>query len=80
MKHDGASASYVQNEVSQRRCSNALNEHLDRRTLHSLAFGDRPIPDEIQPNLSDHRHPCPGGHGVLLKERGQCFLVNIRRL
>ena len=44
-------------------------KHLDRGTLQCPAFGDAPIPDDIQLNLSDHRYPYPGDHGVLFEER-----------
>ena len=44
-------------------------KHLDRGTLQCPAFGDTPIPDDIQLNLSDHRYPYPGDHGVLFEER-----------
>jgi hypothetical protein len=44
-------------------------KHLDHGTLQCPAFGDEPIPDDIQLNLSDHRYPYPGDHGILFEER-----------
>jgi len=38
--------------------------HLDRETFKCSAFDDRPIPEDIQFNLCDHRYPYPGDHGV----------------
>ena len=49
-------------------------KHLDRGTLQCPAFGDKPIPDDIQLNLSDHRYPYPGDHGVLFEERDSSVL------
>jgi hypothetical protein len=44
-------------------------KHLDRGTLQCPAFRNKPIPDDIQLNLSDHRYPYPGDHGILFEER-----------
>jgi hypothetical protein len=49
-------------------------KHLDRRTLQCPAFGNKPIPDDIQLNLSDHRYPYPGDHGILFEERRSSML------
>ncbi|MGZ4853175.1 MAG: hypothetical protein ACXV3D_08345 [Halobacteriota archaeon] len=44
-------------------------------------FWNKPIPDDIQLNLCDHRYPYPGDHGILFEENVlQCSLVNIRYL
>ena len=48
--------------------------HLDRRTLRCPAFGNKPIPDDIQLNLSDHRYPYPGDRGILFEERHSSVL------
>ena len=56
-------------------------KHLDRRTLQCPAFGNKPIPDDIQLNLSDHRDPYPGTTAYCLKKDVlQSFLMNIRCL
>jgi hypothetical protein len=49
-------------------------KHFDRRTLQCPAFGNKPIPDDIQLNLSDHRYPYPGDHGILFEERRSSVL------
>jgi hypothetical protein len=49
-------------------------KHLDRGTLQCPAFGNKPIPDDIQLNLSDHRYPYPGDHGILFEERRSSVL------
>ncbi|HYA32448.1 MAG TPA: hypothetical protein VEG65_00390 [Candidatus Bathyarchaeia archaeon] len=43
-------------------------KHLDRATLQCPAFGNEQIPEDIQLNLSDHRFPYPGDHGVLFQD------------
>ncbi|HYC19403.1 MAG TPA: hypothetical protein VEF35_02120 [Candidatus Bathyarchaeia archaeon] len=49
-------------------------KYLNRRTLQCPAFGKQPIPDDIQLNLSDHRYPYPGDHGILFEERRSSML------
>jgi len=49
-------------------------KHLDRGTLQCPAFGNKPIPEDIQLNLSDHRDPYPGDHGILFEERRSSVL------
>lgn len=44
-------------------------KHLNRETLTCPAFGDKPIPDDIQLNLSDHRYPYPSDHGIQFEDR-----------
>jgi len=51
-------------------------KHLDRGTLQCPAFGNKPIPDDIQLNLSDHRYPYPGDHGILFEERRSSALFS----
>lgn len=43
-------------------------KHLNRETLKCPAFGDKPIPDDIQLNLSDHRYPYPSDHGIQFED------------
>lgn len=80
MIHDGGRASYVHNEVSQRRCPNALNANIwivERSSVPRLGY--KPILDEIQPN-SAIAATRTRDHSVQFEERRQCFLVDIRRL
>jgi hypothetical protein len=44
-------------------------KHLNRETLKCPAFGDKPIPDDIQLNLSDHRYPYPSDRGIQFEDR-----------
>jgi len=42
---------------------------LDREKLRCPAFGDKPIPEEIQLNLHDHRHAYRGDNGIRFADR-----------
>ncbi len=44
-------------------------EWLDRQGLTCPAFGDAPIPDDIQLNLHDHQFAYEGDSGIRFKAR-----------